>query len=56
MDPERWRRIEEICDAALDRDPSDRAAFVAAACGGDEALRREVERLLAHAPMAEGFL
>jgi Tol biopolymer transport system component/tRNA A-37 threonylcarbamoyl transferase component Bud32 len=34
----------------------ERAAFVAAACGDDEALRREVEALLAHAPAAEGFL
>jgi Tol biopolymer transport system component/tRNA A-37 threonylcarbamoyl transferase component Bud32 len=29
---------------------------VAAACGDDQALRREVEALLAHAPAAEGFL
>ena len=32
-DPERRRRIEEVCDAALDRDARERAAFVAAACG-----------------------
>ena len=55
-DPERRRRIEELCDAALDREPRERAAFVAAACGRDEALRAEVEALLAHAPAAEGFL
>ena len=55
-DPERRRRIEELCDAALDRDAGERAAFVAAACGDDEALRREVEALLAHAQTAEGFL
>jgi len=55
-DAERRRRIEELCDAALDRDASQRAAFVAAACGGDEALRVEVERLLSHAPTAEDFL
>jgi Tol biopolymer transport system component len=54
-DPER-RRIEDLCDAALDRDPSERAAFVAAACGQDDALRREVESLLANATRAEGFL
>ena len=48
--------VEELCDAALDRDASERAAFLAAACGPDEALRAEVEALLAHAPRAEGFL
>ena len=45
-----------MCDAALVRDVRERAAFVAAACGHDEALRREVEALLAHAPAAERFL
>jgi serine/threonine protein kinase len=45
-----------MCDAALNREARERAAFVAAACGGDEALRQEVEALLAHAQTAEGFL
>ena len=35
-DLERRRRIEELCDAALDHDASERAAFVAGACGPDE--------------------
>jgi Tol biopolymer transport system component/aminoglycoside phosphotransferase (APT) family kinase protein len=55
-DPERRRRVEEVCDAALDRDARERAAFVAAACAGDDTLRQEVEALLAHAQTAEGFL
>ena len=55
-DPEHRRRVEDLCDAALDRDVGERAAFVAAACGHDEALRREVEALLAHAQAAERFL
>ena len=55
-DPERRQRVEDLCDAALDRDARERAAFVAAACGHDEALRQEVEALLAHAQTAEGFL
>jgi Tol biopolymer transport system component len=45
-----------VCDAALVRDVRERAAFVAAACGHDHALRREVDALLAHAQAAEGFL
>ena len=55
-DPDRRRRIEELCDAALDRDDRDRAAFVAVACGADAALRKEVEALLAHAHKADAFL
>jgi eukaryotic-like serine/threonine-protein kinase len=55
-DPARRKRVEEVCDAALDRDAGERAAFVAAACGHDQALRQEVEALLAHAQTAEGFL
>jgi Tol biopolymer transport system component len=54
--PERWQRIEALFDAALDRDPDDRAAFLAAACGSDDTLRGEVEALLQHAPAAERFL
>jgi len=55
-DLERRRRIEDLCDAALARDVRERASFVAAACGPDEALRHEVEALLAHAHTAERFL
>jgi serine/threonine protein kinase/Tol biopolymer transport system component len=55
-DPGRQRRIEDLCDAALDRDDRDRAAFVAKACGDDAALRREVESLLAHAHKSEAFM
>ena len=55
-DPARRQRIEDVCDAALDREAGERAAFVAAACGHDLALRQEVEALLAHAQTAEGLL
>jgi serine/threonine protein kinase/Tol biopolymer transport system component len=53
---DRRQRIEDICDAALDRDGVERAAFLNAECGGDETLRREVGALLAHAQAASGFL
>jgi serine/threonine-protein kinase len=43
---DRWRRVRELFDAALDREPDDRAAFLAAECGDDEDLRREVASLL----------
>ncbi len=55
-DDARWRRVEEICGGALERRGDDRTAFVAVACGDDEALRREVEALLVHASSAETFL
>jgi len=47
MTPERWEQIEQLYYAALERDASQRATFLDQACGGDEALRREVESLLA---------
>ncbi len=53
---ERRRRVDELCDAALDRSTEERAAFIAAACKDDDALRREIESLLAHAPRVERFL
>jgi Tol biopolymer transport system component len=55
MTPERWRSVDAILQAALGRDPGERPAFVAEACGADAALRREVDSLLAATP-AEDFL
>ena len=53
---ERWRRVEQICQAALDLSGAERAALVQQASGTDEELRREVERLLAQQSAANGFL
>jgi len=47
MTPERWRQIEQVYHAALDRDPRSRAAYVEENCAGDESLKREVNSLLA---------
>ena len=55
-DPDRWRRVEKLCSEALDRSGADRDAFLSAACGSDDGLRREVEGLLAHERSAECFL
>ncbi len=54
MDPARWRSVEEIYQAAAERKPEERAAFLAVACGGDEDLRGEVESLLAQ-PSEDGM-
>src|SRR5882672_1294975 len=56
MTPERWRRVEELYHAALARDAHDRALFLGDACAGDDALRRDVESLLAQPASAEAFL
>jgi serine/threonine protein kinase/Tol biopolymer transport system component len=50
------RRVEDICDAALQRHETDRLSFVAEACGVDDALRKEVEALLSHSAHADQFL
>ena len=53
-DRERWQRIDAILDAVIDLEPAARRVGVAAACGGDEGLRQEVEELLAaHADAAD---
>ena len=44
--PERWQAVVRIYELAIERDPSMRGAFLAEACAGDEALRREVASLL----------
>lgn len=46
MDSERWRQIERLYQAALEREPSQRSAFLGEACRDDEELRREVESRL----------
>src|SRR5512134_3805577 len=56
MNPEKWQQVQELYHAALARDSEERAAFVAAACHGDEGLRREVESLLLYHPRAKNFI
>ncbi|MBV9503556.1 MAG: serine/threonine protein kinase, partial [Acidobacteriia bacterium] len=46
MTAERWEKIKEIFDSALNRDPETRSSFVENACSGDDVLRREVLQLL----------
>jgi tRNA A-37 threonylcarbamoyl transferase component Bud32/dipeptidyl aminopeptidase/acylaminoacyl peptidase len=56
MTGNRRSEIERICQAALDQDAHSRVAFVAEACAGDDALRREVESLLARQSASESFI
>ena len=46
MTNEQWPRVKALFQSASDRPPGERDAFLAAATGEDEALRREVESLL----------
>ncbi|HKQ76103.1 MAG TPA: protein kinase [Blastocatellia bacterium] len=56
MKAERWQRIEELFQAALGREGAERAAWLAAACAGDDGLRGEVESLLAALDEAGSFM
>lgn len=46
MTPERFQAVDRLFQQACDLAGEARAAFLREACGGDEPLRREVERLL----------
>ena len=56
MKPDHWQQVSQLYHAALAKDPNERGRFLAQTCEGDDALRREVESLLAHEGTAEGFL
>jgi tetratricopeptide (TPR) repeat protein/predicted Ser/Thr protein kinase len=56
MNGERWERVKAIFHQALERDPAERAAFLAEACGGDAEVRAELDRLLAAQREAGTFL
>jgi len=56
MTPEQYEQIGNIYQAALGRAPAERTAFLAAACGVDETLRREVESLIAAHERAGDFI
>ena len=56
MDPERWRRAFDLFQATIARDAGERAAFLADACLGDEAIREAVEQLVHAHESAGDFL
>jgi hypothetical protein len=55
MASERWRQVEALYEAALERDATERSDFLSAQCGGDDALRQEVESLLRHGVATRAF-
>jgi Tol biopolymer transport system component/predicted Ser/Thr protein kinase len=47
MNGDRWQRVEEIFDQAIQMEADKRASYLDHACAGDDGLRRDVEQLLA---------
>src|SRR6202453_123677 len=56
MEPERWKKIEELYKAAMAQPVEKRADILQNACPGDPELRAEVESLLEAAGDASSFL
>jgi len=54
--PEKWDQVKELFTLALERDPKERSVFLLEACGGDDALRAEIESLLSSFDGAATFL
>ena len=56
LTPERWQRVKEIFQSALDLPLPKRRAYVRDNCAGDDALASEVESLLQCEQDADDFL
>jgi serine/threonine protein kinase/tetratricopeptide (TPR) repeat protein len=56
VEPELWRRVEDLYHRALERDESRRAEFLEHSCVDDEVLRLEVESLLAREKEGADFI
>ena len=56
MTPERWQQVKEIFNSAINYRPEERGLFISQACSGDEALRSEVESLIASHERSGSFI
>src|SRR5215831_5340768 len=56
MDTDRWKQVDSLLQAALQRPPEDRSDFLRRACAGDAELEWEVRSLLASQQAAGSFL
>src|SRR5262245_23220372 len=56
MTPDRYQQVGQLYRAALEVESDQRAAFLAHACSGDEALRQEVESLLGYQERSGGII
>ena len=53
---ERWQKVKEIFNSALERESGERAAFLDEACSNDDELRAEVESFLSASEEPGSFL
>lgn len=56
MNHERWKQVDRLFQAALERSPEDRDSFLNDACKDDSALRKEIESLLSCDEKAGDFI
>lgn len=56
MTSEQWQQVKAVFHQALERDTNERAAWLAEACAGDDALRGEVGKLLKGYEQAGSFI
>jgi len=56
MDPNLWKRVDALLEAALEQPPQNREAFVVEACEGNAQLREEVLSLLKAQSQASMFM
>jgi eukaryotic-like serine/threonine-protein kinase len=56
MKAERWEKVIDLFQSALERAPEERVAFLDETCHDDEGMRREVESLLTAHERAENFI
>jgi serine/threonine-protein kinase len=56
MNAERWKKVKELFDHAVELEGDARERFLARECGPDQSLRADVEKLLASSEGATDFL
>ncbi len=58
MKPERWQQVSRLFESAIALEENARAQYLCEQCGTDEALRKDVEKLIAshRDAAAEGFM
>src|SRR5262249_14403239 len=56
MDPERWKRVDDLLQSALRLSSGERGSFLRQACGGDSSLEEDVQSLLVSQQEIDGFL
>jgi eukaryotic-like serine/threonine-protein kinase len=56
MEPDRWRRVEEVYHSVIELSEAERPSVLENLCSGDQGLLREVESLLKHEKNVADFL